>query len=123
MVEDLDIPTRVVVHPTVREPDGLARSSRNAYLSPAQRSAARVLSQALEQAANAARAGERRGPALEAAMAARVAREPLARLQYAAAVDPDALRPVAEVAGSVLLAIAAFVGSTRLIDNLLVEDL
>jgi len=123
MVEDLDIPTAIEVHPTVRESDGLALSSRNAYLAGEERAAARVLSRALAEAARVARAGERRGAALEGALAAEVAREPLARLQYAAAVDPATLRPLPEIAGRVLLALAVFVGTTRLIDNLLVEDL
>jgi pantoate--beta-alanine ligase len=121
LVEDLNIPTRIEVHPTVREDDGVALSSRNAYLSPPERAAARVLSQALGNAEEAIRAGERRGSVLEALMAERVAGEPLAHLQYAAAVDPDALHPVRIVTGRVLLALAVFVGSTRLIDNLLVE--
>jgi pantoate--beta-alanine ligase len=123
LVEDLDIPTRVVVHPTVREHDGLALSSRNAYLEPAQRAAAGVLWRALQAAAAAARAGERRGGALEACMSEEVAREPLARLQYAAAVDPDTLAPMPTIGKRVLLALAVFVGPTRLIDNVLLEDL
>jgi pantoate--beta-alanine ligase len=121
LADDLNIPTRIEVHPTVRGEDGVALSSRNAYLNPAERAAARVLSQALQSAEQAIRAGERRGPVLEALLAERVGREPLARLQYAAAVDPDALHPVGTVTGRVLLALAVFVGSTRLIDNLLVE--
>ncbi len=123
MVEDLDIPTSIEIHPTVREDDGLALSSRNAYLSADARAAARVLSRALAVAAREARAGERRGPALEATLAAEVGREPLVRLQYAAAVDPDTLSPVSAFARRVLLALAVHVGSTRLIDNTLVEGL
>ncbi len=123
LVADLDIPTEVVVAPTVREADGLAMSSRNAYLTAEQRSAASVLYRALRAAEDAARAGERRGPELERLLAAEVSREPLARLQYAGAVDPDTLAPLREVRGTVLLAVAAMVGATRLIDNLLVEGL
>jgi pantoate--beta-alanine ligase len=123
LVEDLNIPTRIEVHPNVREDDGLALSSRNTYLTAEERVAARTLWRALEAAAAAARTGERRGTALEAVLAGEVGREPLARLQYAAAVDPDTLRPTPVVKERVLLALAVHVGSTRLIDNLLVEGL
>jgi pantoate--beta-alanine ligase len=121
LVEDLDIPVDVEVVPTARENDGLALSSRNAYLSPEERRAAAVLHRALQRAAQAARSGERNGARLEAILAAEVGSEPLARVQYAAAVDPETLRPLETVAGRVLLAVAAHLGSTRLIDNLLVE--
>lgn len=121
MVEDLHILVQIEVHPTVREEAGLARSSRNAYLSPEERRAATVLSRALREAAHAVRRGETRGAALERILAAQVGREPGARLQYAAAVDPDTLQPVTTVEGPVLLALAVHVGSTRLIDNLLTE--
>jgi pantoate--beta-alanine ligase len=120
LVADLDIPTEIVVAPTVREDDGLALSSRNAYLAPAERRAATVLFRALTAAAAAVADGERRGSTLEAIMARTVADEPLARLQYAAAADPDTLAPLGVVAGPLLLAIAAVVGTTRLIDNLVV---
>jgi pantoate--beta-alanine ligase len=123
LVADLDVPTRVVVAPTVRESDGLAMSSRNAYLAPDERRAATVLHRALAGAARAAHDGERLGGALEAVLAREVAAEPLARLEYAAAVDPDTLEPATEVDGRVLLALAVRVGPTRLIDNLLVEGL
>jgi pantoate--beta-alanine ligase len=121
MVEDLNMPVHVDVHPTVREEDGLARSSRNVYLSPEERRTATVLARALEAAAHALRDGERRGPALEAILAAEVTRAPAARLQYAAVVDPATLQPLATAEGPTLLAVAVHVGSTRLIDNLLVE--
>ncbi len=109
------------VHPTAREEGGLALSSRNAYLSPEERRTATVLSRALREAADAVRRGERQGAVLERILAAEVAREPAARLQYAAAVNPDTLQPVTALEGPVLLALAAYVGSTRLIDNLLTE--
>ncbi len=121
MVEDLCIPVQIVVHRTERESDGVARSSRNAYLSPAEREAAAVLHRALEDAAAAVASGERSGPALEAAVAAAVARQPLARLQYVAVADPETLAPLATVTGRALLALAAHVGATRLIDNVLLE--
>jgi pantoate--beta-alanine ligase len=121
LVEDLSLPTEIVVAPTQREADGLAMSSRNAMLTPGQRTAASVLYRALTAAADAVRAGERSGRRLEALMASAVAGEPLVRLQYAAAADPLTLEPVEVVAGGVVLALAAHLGGTRLIDNLLVE--
>jgi pantoate--beta-alanine ligase len=121
LVEDLSFPVTIEVVPTVRESDGLAMSSRNAYLSPEERRAATVLQRALQAGGAALAAGERRGDALQNLLAAEVAREPLARLQYAAAVDPVTLRPLERVAGKVLLALAVFVGTTRLIDNLVAE--
>jgi pantoate--beta-alanine ligase len=123
LVEDLNVPVEIEVVPTAREANGLARSSRNAYLAPEERRAAAVLHRALQKAAQAARSGLRPGAALEAILAAEVASEPRARLQYAAAVDPDTLHPVATIQGRVLLALAVFLGGTRLIDNLLVEGL
>ena len=107
----------------VREKDGLALSSRNAYLSPEERRTAMALSRALEAAANALRDGEKRGAALELILATEVGRALGARLQYAAAVDPDTLQPVATAEGPILLALAVYVGSTRLIDNLLTEGI
>jgi pantoate--beta-alanine ligase len=121
MVEDLNMPVHVDVHPTAREEDGLARSSRNAYLSPEERRTAAVPSRALEAAARALRGGERRGSALELILATEVTCAPGARLQYAAVVDPATLEPLATSEGPALLALAVHVGSTRLIDNLLVE--
>jgi pantoate--beta-alanine ligase len=121
MAADLDFPVRIEVHSTVREVDGLARSSRNAYLAPEARRAAAVLHRALQRAAAAAAAGERRGAALEALLADEVGAEAMASLEYAAAADPDTLEPVGEAGGRVLLALAARVGGTRLIDNLVAE--
>jgi len=121
MVDDLCLPVHIDIHPTEREGDGLARSSRNAYLSPEERRAATVLHRALEKAAAAVQAGERSGSALEAETASEVARESLARLQYVAAVDPDTLAPLATIPARVLIALAVHVGATRLIDNIYVE--
>jgi pantoate--beta-alanine ligase len=121
LVEDLDLPVRIEVAPTVREPDGLAMSSRNAYLSPDERQAAPVLVRALQAAEVAIRAGERDGEALRRLLADFVAAEPLARLQYAAVVDPGSLKPIERIGRRALLALALFIGSTRLIDNLVVE--
>lgn len=121
LVEDLNLPVRIHVAVTSREADGLAMSSRNAFLSPQERRAATVLVRALEAAAADVAAGERRAPALERCMADAVAQEPLARLQYAAAVDPDSLSPRDPIGSRVLLALAVFLGETRLIDSRLVE--
>lgn len=121
LVEDLDLPVRIEVAPTVREPDGLAMSSRNAYLSPDERQAAPILVRALQAAEAAIRAGERDGEALQRLLADFVAAEPLARLQYVAVVDPGSLKPIERLGRRAVLALALFIGSTRLIDNLVVE--
>jgi pantoate--beta-alanine ligase len=121
IVRDLNLPVELVVCPIVREPDGLALSSRNRYLSPAERSRALVLSRALRAAESLARSGETRAEALRAAMLAVFAdsNNPEVALDYAAVVDPDTLLPVADTRNGALLAVAAFIGATRLIDNLL----
>jgi pantoate--beta-alanine ligase len=116
LVRDLDIPARIAVCPTVREPDGLALSSRNVHLKGADRERALALSKALEATAAAVADGERDPEAVAAAGRAAMARlgvEP----EYVALVSPDDLRPVRRINGSVLVAVAARVGSTRLIDN------
>ncbi len=118
VVRDLDLPVRLVVHPIVREPDGLAMSSRNAYLAPADRAAAPVLYAALRAGREAVLRGERR-PARVLAAARRVlARQPRVRLQYLDLVNAKTLAPVTAARGPLLLAVAAFLGPARLIDNL-----
>jgi pantoate--beta-alanine ligase len=117
LVEDLDLPVEVVGCPIVREPDGLARSSRNAYLSPDQRRAALVLSRALSAAAVAATAGERDAGALVDLVRRLVCAEPQVALEYVEARDARELTPVEHLDGDVLLALAARIGDTRLIDN------
>ncbi|HVN75632.1 MAG TPA: pantoate--beta-alanine ligase [Thermoanaerobaculaceae bacterium] len=121
MADDLSLDVRIEIHPTERESDGLARSSRNAYLAPEERRAAAVLHRALRKAAIAVESGERSGRALEEAVASEVADEPRARLQYVAVVDPDTLAPVATVRDRAVVALAVYVGATRLIDNIRVE--
>jgi pantoate--beta-alanine ligase len=121
MIEDLSVPVTLRVLPTVREPDGLAMSSRNVYLTPEERARARVLFAALEAGRSALAAGERRGPAVAAAMAAVLDREPVARRDYAEVVDFETLSPADPVTGRVLLAVAAVIGRARLIDNLLLD--
>ena len=112
-----DVPAEVVGCPIVREPDGLAMSSRNVYLDGEERTAALVLKRALDEAAAAVEAGERDGRRLAEMMAARIGSEPLARLDYAACVDPETLEDLARVEGVALLAVAAGLGKARLIDN------
>jgi len=119
MVQDLDFPVEVVVCPTVREPDGLAVSSRNAYLSPAERSAASVLYRALESARQKYEGGERNAEELRAAMRTVVRSEPLAYEQYVSAADPETLCELQKIDGSVLLSLAVRIGRARLIDNFL----
>jgi pantoate--beta-alanine ligase len=119
MVRDLNLPTHIAVCPIVREPDGLAMSSRNRYLSPAERSRALILSRALAAAESLARTGETSAQTLRTAILAVFATDPETRLDYAAIVDPDTLLPIADTSNGALLAVAAFIGNTRLIDNLL----
>ncbi len=118
MTADLDLDVEVVTCPIVREPDGLALSSRNAYLDPEGRKAARVLSTSLRWAEKAVGAGERDAARLVAGIRTILEAEPLARIDYVEAVDPETLDSVAEVRGEILVAIAVSIGSTRLIDNL-----
>jgi len=118
LVDDLNLPVAVIGCPLVREPDGLARSSRNAYLTPDERDAATVLWRALTAAADAIRAGERDGATLEAVAQSTIRSEPRVRLDYAQLVDAHTMHPVAQVDGELVLAVAAFVGRARLIDNL-----
>jgi pantoate--beta-alanine ligase len=121
MVRDLHLDVMIAGCPTVRAEDGLALSSRNAYLTPAERAAAPVLHRALSAAAEAARAGERDAARIVAGVRGAIATEPLARLDYAEAVDDDTLERVTEIRGRVLLAVAAYFGKARLIDNVVIE--
>jgi pantoate--beta-alanine ligase len=117
MVADLRLPAEIVVCPIVREPDGLALSSRNLFLSAAERVQALVLSRAIRQAEALAAAGERRSSALVAAARKTFAAVPEVRIDYIAAVDWATLDPVEIAAPGTLFAVAARVGHTRLIDN------
>ncbi len=123
MVFDLNYPIEIIVCPTVREPDGLAMSSRNTYLSPGERQAATVLFRALSAAQQAYRSGERRADQLRQIMQAILASEPLARPQYVSCADPETLQEIeGEVVSGALLSMAVFIGRTRLIDNLLLTE-
>ena len=117
MARDLNFPLDVVVCPTMREPDGLAMSSRNAYLDPEQRQAATVLYRALSAAKEAYEAGEHDAEKLRALMRETLAAEPLAKMQYVSCADYDTLEELDTVSGKALLSMAVFVGKTRLIDN------
>jgi pantoate--beta-alanine ligase len=117
LVADLDIPTAIEICPTVRDGDGLARSSRNAYLSDAERARALGLSRALRSAATAIAAGERDSDAVAAAARRELERHEI-EPEYLALVDPQTLEPVVHVDAPVLIAVAARVGRARLIDNL-----
>lgn len=117
MVRDLAMPVQIEVCPTVREPDGLALSSRNAYLSAEERQQALAISAGLKQAADMVAAGERDAGVLIEAIRNRCQREPDLRMQYVAVVDPDTLQSVTKVLTPSMALVAAYVGNTRLIDN------
>jgi len=121
MVSDLNLPVEIVGCPIVREPDGLAMSSRNAYLSPEDRRRALVLHRSLQRVEKEFRAGQTGAAPLSEAGRAVIAQEPQVRLDYFEIVDPDTLDPVAQITGRTLVAVAAYVGSTRLIDNIVLE--
>ena len=119
MAHDLNFEIQIVVAPIVREPDGLAMSSRNAYLTPEQRKQAVVLYRALMRVQTLADRGERSAAELISAGEEVIREEPGVKLEYLEVVDPDTLEPVADVSRGALVAVAALVGTTRLIDNIL----
>jgi len=121
MVRDLNLPIEIAVCPIVREPDGLAMSSRNVYLSPQDRKSATVLNRSLTEVKQRFDQGERNATALIKAAKKVLAQEPTVRLDYFEIVDPSTLDPAPKVAGPVLVAVAAVVGTTRLIDNILLQ--
>jgi pantoate--beta-alanine ligase len=117
MVTDLNLDVEIVPRPIVREADGLAMSSRNAYLNPVERQAARVLSRALRRAEERVAAGERDAVRLREAVVQFIQAEPLADIDYVAVVNPHTLEDVATLADRTLLALAVRIGPARLIDN------
>jgi pantoate--beta-alanine ligase len=121
MVRDLNLPVEIVIGPIVREPDGLAMSSRNAYLDSQLRQQALVLSRALQRIQQTFEKGERSATRLIDTGLAVFGEVPAVRVDYVSVVDPDSLEPVAEVKASALVAVAAFVGTTRLIDNIVLQ--
>lgn len=119
MTADLHLPVEVVACPTVREPDGLAMSSRNAYLSPDERTQALSLCAALDRAQERYAEGLRDTEALRQELSAHFRTYPLARVDYIELVDRETFEPVAELSDRTLLALAVYIGKTRLIDNAL----
>ena len=120
MVRDLNFPVEIVACPIVREPDGLAMSSRNAYLSCEERQSSLVLNRSLREVETAFKAGERQIELLLQRGTKTIAAQPEVRLDYFQIVDPETLEPAVEAEGS-MVAVAAYVGTTRLIDNLLLK--
>ncbi|MBM3994858.1 MAG: pantoate--beta-alanine ligase [Planctomycetes bacterium] len=121
MVRDLDVPVALRICPIVREPDGLALSSRNVYLNPAERAGATVLYQSLMRMRQRIDAGERSADVLIAEARQRIDATPGARVDYVAIVDYDRLQPMPRLKGKVLVALAVYFGTTRLIDNVLMD--
>lgn len=121
MVQDLNFPVEIVACPIVREADGLAMSSRNAYLNREERGRALVLRRSLQQVQQEFQAGEKIAAKLISAAKEVLAREPHVVLDYFEVVDPDTLDPVERISQKTLVAVAAYVGSTRLIDNLVLN--
>ena len=122
MVGDLNLPVEIVVCPIVRAADGLAMSSRNAYLDPDERKWALVLQRSLLRAEHLAETGERNAARLVAAGREEIDKESSVRLDYFEIVNPDTLDPLEDISGGGLVAVAAVVGGTRLIDNILLGN-
>jgi pantoate--beta-alanine ligase len=118
LCRDLHFGIEILAAPIVREPDGLALSSRNVYLTAEEREAATVLHRALEAARDAIASGERDAAAIVRSVRAQVAEEPRVEIEYAAVVEPDGFRTVDRIAGEVVIPVAARVGATRLLDNI-----
>lgn len=119
-VRDLNFDVEIVPCPIVREDDGLAKSSRNTYLNPAERQAALILSRSLKQGREAIEAGERSADAVKAIIRQTLETEPLARIDYIEVVDFDNIQRVDRLSGQTLIAIAVYIGKTRLIDNIII---
>jgi len=122
MVRDLNMPLEIVQVETVREPDGLAMSSRNSYLSAEERQAALVLSRSLMEARKAFNDGERNAKRVKELMSNLIKVEPCARIDYVAIVDPESLRPIQTIDRSAVVLVAAWIGNTRLIDNIVLDS-
>lgn len=121
MVRDMSYGIEIVGCPIVREADGLAKSSRNTYLSPEERQAALILSKSIFLGQKMVEEGETDANKIVAAMTANIQTEPLARIDYVSAVDGVTMMPVDRIDGTVLVAMAVYIGKTRLIDNFIVE--
>jgi pantoate--beta-alanine ligase len=120
LVRDMNLPIEIVPCPIVREPDGLAMSSRNVYLTPEERTAATVLYRSLQWAQEQVEWGERDASKLREGVFQRIAAEPLARIDYVEVVDAETLQPVERIDHPTLIALAVFFGKARLIDNCIV---
>lgn len=121
MVRDLNMPLEIIGCPIIREADGLAKSSRNTYLSAEERQAALCLSRGLNKGKTAVDAGETDAAKVKAIITAEIEAEPLSRIDYVEIVDWNNLEPVDSTAGSILAAVAVYIGKTRLIDNFIIE--
>lgn len=121
MVTDLNVGTEIVGCPIIREEDGLAKSSRNTYLNEEERKAALILHKSLVVGKALLESGETDAAAVKAAITAEIETEPLAKIDYVDVVDFDTVTPIEKIDGSVLVAIAVYIGKTRLIDNFLIE--
>ena len=121
MVKDLNMPLSIHGCPIIREADGLAKSSRNTYLNAEERQAALVLNRSLKAGKALVDAGETRACVIKSAITAEIEKEPLAKIDYVDVVDFDTITPVEKLEGSILVAIAVYIGKTRLIDNFIVE--
>lgn len=121
MVKDLNVDTEIVGCPIVREADGLAKSSRNTYLNPDERKAALILSRSLKLGRELIENGETDSNAVIKAITDSINTEPLAKIDYVDVVDFDTITPVDRIGKSVLVAIAVYIGKTRLIDNFIIE--
>ena len=121
MVRDLNMNVEVVGCPIIREADGLAKSSRNTYLSEEERKAGIVLSQAVKLGQKLVAEGEKSAAAVTGAMSELISAEPLARIDYVSMVSWDSIEPVETIEGPVLVAMAVYIGKTRLIDNFIYE--
>lgn len=122
MARDLNFPVRLVIAPLIREPDGLAMSSRNIYLSSGERRDALCLMRALQLARRLYREGARDAEAIRRRMIEQIQQTPSARIDYAAVVDDATLAPAAAIQAPILIALAVRIGKTRLIDNLMLPD-
>ncbi len=121
MLQDLNMDVELVISPTVRHEDGLALSSRNSYLNEKERKAATVLYRALKEAERLIKDGKTDAQSIIGGMEKLIEAEPLARIDYISATDTENLKAVKKMSGSVLIALAVFIGSTRLIDNIMVN--
>lgn len=122
MVRDLNFDIRIVACPIIREEDGLAKSSRNTYLNAEERAAAVVLSRALNKGKALIESGEQSAAKVKDVIMEELCKEPLAKVDYVEVVDADSIEAIKELKGNVLVAIAVYIGKTRLIDNFIVEE-